>query len=167
MGSGKTSIGQRLAAALQLRFIDTDQQVEEAAGASVSTIFELEGEAGFRRREASAIAEALSGASRLVATGGGAVLAEANRQLLRERSFVAYLRVGIEQQLERLARDRARPLLAGDDRHARLQELAQQRDRLYVDVADLVFEPGQASLASTVTRLRAAVATQWLRGNAT
>ena len=99
MGSGKTSIGRRLADRFGLRFVDADHHVEQQSGASISAIFEHVGETGFRQREAAALASLLAGERLLLATGGGAVLAEANRRLMRERGFVVYLQAGLESQL--------------------------------------------------------------------
>jgi shikimate kinase len=161
MGAGKSSIGRRLAGRLGLRFVDADRRLEELTGASVPVIFECEGEAGFRAREAALIAELCAGRGQLIATGGGAVLAEANRALLRERGFVVYLKVGVEQQLRRLARDRTRPLLAGPDRRERLQALAAQREPLYEAVADLTFDCDRLAVGEAVAQLAATLAPHW------
>jgi shikimate kinase len=107
------------------------------------------------------LAELLSGEGQLIATGGGAVLDDANRAALRERGFVVYLRVGIDQQLRRLARDRTRPLLAGPDRRERLQQLAEQRGPLYESIADLTFDCDRLPLAEAVRRLAAELAPRW------
>jgi shikimate kinase len=161
MGAGKSSIGRRLAGRLGLRFVDTDRQLEEATGASVPVIFEVEGEAGFRARESALLAELCAGRGQLIATGGGAVLSEANRELLRARGFVVYLRVGVEQQLRRLARDRQRPLLAGPDRREKLQALAVQRGPLYDSVADLAFDCDRLTVGDAVAQLAALLAPRW------
>ena len=166
MGAGKSSIGRRLAGRLGLRFVDADRAIEEATGASVPVIFEVEGEAGFRARERALIAELCAGRDQLIATGGGAVLEAANREALRARGFVVYLRLGIEQQLRRLARDRARPLLAGPiqdgmDRRERLQQLAEQRGPLYESIADLAFDCYRLALGEAVERLATELAPRW------
>jgi shikimate kinase len=161
MGAGKSSIGRRLAGRLGLRFVDADRAIEDATGATVPVIFECEGEAGFRAREAALIAELCAGHGQLIATGGGAVLDASNRKALRERGFVVYLRVGIEQQLRRLARDRTRPLLAGTDRRERLQQLAAQRGPLYDEVADLTFDCDRLTVAEAVARLATELAPRW------
>ena len=161
MGAGKSSIGRRLAGRLGLRFVDADRAIEEATGASVPVIFECEGEAGFRARERALIAELCAGRDQLIATGGGAVLEAANREALRQRGFVVYLRVGIEQQLRRLARDTVRPLLAGPDRRERLQQLAAQRGPLYEEIADLTFDCDRLPLAEAVSRLATELAPRW------
>jgi shikimate kinase len=166
MGAGKSSIGRRLAGRLGLRFVDADRAIEDATGATVPVIFECEGEAGFRARESALIAELCAGHGQLIATGGGAVLDERNRATLRARGFVVYLRVGIDQQLRRLARDRTRPLLAGPiqdgmDRRQRLQQLAAQRGPLYDAIADLTFDCDRLTVADAVARLATELAPRW------
>jgi shikimate kinase len=166
MGSGKTSIGKRLAARLGLDFVDADQRLEQVVGATVATVFELEGEAGFRAREAQLLAELMQGSGQVIATGGGAVLLAGNREQLRRRGFVVYIKVGIERQLDRLARDHSRPLLAEGDRRATLETLAATRGPLYEDVADLVFDSDRLSVATTANRIGARVQAQWKREEA-
>lgn len=166
MGAGKTSIGKRLAAQFGLTFVDADHRLEEITGAAVPLIFECEGETGFRQRESALIAELMRGTGQLVATGGGAVLSEDNRAALRARGFVVHLRVGIEQQLDRLARDRSRPLLASGDRREKLESLAHVRTPLYEMVADLGFDSDGLSVGQATERLGQLLATQWRRTEA-
>ena len=166
MGAGKTSIGKRLAARLGLSFVDCDQRLEELTGAPVPVIFDCEGEAGFRARERQLIADLMHGTGQLVATGGGAVLAEDNRRALQAGAFVVWLQAGVARQLERLARDRSRPLLAVPDRQARLEALAAERDPLYRDVADLAFDAGGLGVPSAAERLAALVERRWQRPEA-
>jgi shikimate kinase len=161
MGSGKSSIGKRLAERFRLAFADADREIEARTGASVATIFECTGEAGFRAREHAVLAELLAAEGTVIATGGGAVLDPRTRQLLRERGFVVYLHVGIAQQLARLARDRSRPLLAGEDREGTLQRLAAIRDPLYAGVADLRFDTDSLTAAETAARLGHLLDAQW------
>jgi shikimate kinase len=139
MGAGKSSIGRALAGLLERPFIDLDRAIEAAAGAEIPLIFELEGEAGFRRREREALAAHLAGTGAVIACGGGVILDPDNRQLLRERAFVVHLVASVDEQLERLARDRSRPLLRTGDRRERLRELAREREPLYAGCADLSF----------------------------
>ena len=101
----------------------------------------------------------------VISTGGGAVLSAANRALLRERGFVIYLSVGIDRQLQRLARDHSRPLLAAGDRRQTLEALAAQRNPWYEEIADLVFEAGAASLGTATARLGARIQSDWQRGS--
>lgn len=141
-GAGKTTIGRRLADHYGLSFVDLDLEIERVCGVPVSTVFEIEGEAGFRQRESALLAECSARGGVVMATGAGAVLDAANRRLLAERGYVLWLQATLEQQLERLAQDRARPLLAGVDRVERLTTMAQKRTPLYAEVADLVI-PGE------------------------
>jgi shikimate kinase len=163
MGAGKTSIGKRLAGRLGLRFVDCDHRLEEVTGVAVPVIFECEGEAGFRARETALITELMSHDGQLVATGGGAVLAEANRQALRARGFVVHLRASVAQQLERLAKDRSRPLLAVGDKRARLEALARERGPLYQEVADLGFDADGLTVPIAAERLGALLEQRWQR----
>ncbi|MCI1728624.1 MAG: shikimate kinase [Chiayiivirga sp.] len=166
MGAGKTSIGRRLAGRLGLRFVDVDVALEATTGVSVNVIFEMEGEAGFRERERQLLAELCRGQDQVIATGGGAVLDPANRRVLAESGFIVYLRTGIERQLERLQRDRSRPLLRAPDRRERLLALAAQRAPLYEEIADLVYESDHASVATAADLLLAQLPPHWRRTDA-
>ena len=138
MGAGKTTIGRLLADELGKQFHDSDQFIEERGGADISWIFDVEGEPGFRVRERAAIEDLCALDNIVLATGGGAVLAEENRQHLRKRGFVVYLKATIAQQVERTKRDQKRPLLKNaDDPKAKLTALMELRDPLYRDVADI------------------------------
>jgi shikimate kinase len=165
MGAGKTTIGRRAAELLGLPFFDLDHAIEEHCGADIPLIFELEGESGFRHRESALLAEFAARDGIALATGGGAVLAEDNRRLLKQRGFVVYLETTIDDQLKRLARDRKRPLLAAPDRRERLQALATQRDPLYRDVADFTLAPAHhATVPQAAQRLASSLREQWRRG---
>jgi shikimate kinase len=163
MGAGKSTIGRRLAEHYGLEFHDLDHEVEERTGATVRLIFELEGEAGFRRRETQVLRELLEGDDRLVATGGGSVLAAENREVLVRRGFVVFLSATVGQQLKRLERDKKRPLLAGHDRRARLEALAVERDPLYREVADLVVPGEELSVTNAARRIADALDGVWSR----
>ncbi len=140
MGAGKTTIGRCVASRLHLPFKDSDHEIETLTGASIPLIFELEGEAGFRKREQEMI-EALTQEQPLVlATGGGAVLAEGNRQYLRERGFVIYLRASLNQLLERTRHRKNRPLLQTDNPREKLQQILTAREPLYLATADWVLD---------------------------
>jgi shikimate kinase len=157
MGSGKTTIGKQLAKMFNLRFYDCDQELERLTGASVSLIFDLEGEAGFRTREHQLLEQLTSRKGVLIATGGGAVCREENRGMLRSRGLVVYLKTGIESQLKRLDKDKSRPLLQADDREQRLRDLAERRNPLYDATADLVFTTRNSSVYATARALHAAI----------
>ena len=164
MGAGKSTIGRRTAELLGLPFFDLDHEVEDHSGASIPLIFDVEGEAGFRRRESAALADFAARSGIALATGGGAVLADENRHGLRERGFVVFLETSIEEQLARLARDRKRPLLAAPDRRERLQQLAAIRDPLYRQIADLTLPAGHGgSTAQVARRLADQIGEVWQR----
>lgn len=161
MGAGKSALGRRLAQARGVPFVDLDREIERRAGVDIPAIFAHEGEAGFRRREREALADALDGPLCVLATGGGAVLDAGSRARMRERGFVVHLKIDVEQQLARLARDRSRPLIAGDDREAVLRRLAVERAPLYAEVADLVFPTGHGDPADAASRLAQHLETLW------
>lgn len=137
MGAGKTSIGRHLARHLGLRFIDLDVELEARTGASITLTFEIEGEAGFRKRESDLLGELVHQCGIVLSTGGGAVLDPANRNLLRDHGFVVWLDTDVDTQLNRLHADRQRPLLQFADRRERLLKMAEQRNPLYAQTADL------------------------------
>lgn len=153
MGAGKSTVGRMLAESLGLRFFDLDEILSLRAGASIPLIFEIEGEAGFRRRESVLLDEYTRLPDTVLATGGGCILSESNRQMLAERGTVIYLRTPVDLQLQRLRRDTERPLLQADDRRARLEALAAERDPLYESVADLVLDAEDRPVAATSDRL--------------
>ena len=140
MGAGKSTSGKWLAKKLGRPFIDLDFYIEQQTGTTISTIFELEGEAGFRQRESAALAEVLSHNNQVIATGGGAVLLEHNRLLMKQRGVVLYLHISPELQLQRLATDKKRPLLQTPDRAERLQSLSEIRTPIYRACADLTLD---------------------------
>jgi len=147
MGAGKTSHGKWLARQLGQRFIDLDALIEQNTGASITDIFDKEGEAGFRKRESQTLAHVLSEHDQVLSTGGGAVLSEANRQLMRERGLIIHLHITPEQQLQRLANDRKRPLLQGSNRAERLQQLAEIRTPIYRACADISLDLSQVPMS--------------------
>ena len=135
MGAGKTTIGRQLAELLHWEFLDSDHEIEARTGANIPWIFDIEGEAGFRQREEHVIDVLTQRRHVVLATGGGAVMREANRRHLHERGTVIYLETTVERSLERTARDQNRPLLQTADPRARLTELLRIRDPLYREVA--------------------------------
>lgn len=157
MGSGKTTVGLRLARLLELEFMDCDHELEAQTGASVSLIFDVEGEKGFRERETRMLKTMSERDGVLIATGGGVVLRPENRELLRRSGLVVYLKTSVAQQLKRLSRDHSRPLLQTDDREGRLRRLAAERDPLYEEVADIVYPSQNRSLDAAAQRLAAQI----------
>lgn len=151
MGAGKTTIGRLLARRLRMRFLDSDQEIERRCGVKVPLIFEIEGEPGFRARESQVLAELTALEGIVLATGGGVVLAPANRERLAAAGTVIYLRAKPEDLYERVRNDRNRPLLATPDPLARLRELYVERDPLYQEVADIVIDTGRQTV-SALTR---------------
>jgi shikimate kinase len=143
MGAGKTTIGRLLSKTLKLQFIDLDTEIEKRCGADIPWIFDVEGEAGFRKRESQLLNDITASTGILLATGGGAVLREQNRRLLQQRGYVVYLTASADQLLERTAHDRNRPLLQVDDPAAVIDALLRERDPLYREIADLVIATEQ------------------------
>lgn len=153
MGAGKTTVGRQLAAALGYAFVDSDHEIEARTGADIPWIFEVEGEAGFRRREAQVIDD-LTRRSRIVlATGGGAILLGENRTALHDRGFVVYLSADIDQLLARTARDRNRPLLRTPDPRAVFETLLAEREPLYREVAHLVLNTNAGNVREAVATI--------------
>ncbi|RLW60440.1 MAG: shikimate kinase I [gamma proteobacterium symbiont of Stewartia floridana] len=138
MGAGKTTVGRQLAEYFRKEFIDSDLEIQRRTGVDIPTIFEFEGEEGFRQREQEVIDELTQREEVVLATGGGAVIREQNRKALSSRGLVIYLHCTVEQQFERTHRDKNRPLLQTDDPMAKLKSLMAERDPLYRQTADLL-----------------------------
>jgi shikimate kinase len=147
MGAGKTTVGRLLAKHYGCAFFDSDHEIEARTGVKIPLIFEIEGEAGFRKREEAAITELTARQGIVLATGGGAVLSPVNRENLRKNGVVIYLRGTPEHLYERTRHDRNRPLLQTGNPLAKLHELYTQRDPLYREVADIVVDTGRQSVA--------------------
>lgn len=152
MGSGKTTIGRQLARRLGRTFMDSDHEIEARTGVGIPTIFEIEGEEGFRRREAQVIGELVKEPGIVLATGGGAILAAESRKALREHGWVVYLNVPPVLLWSRTRNDRNRPLLQVEDPLARLESLYQIRDPLYRETAHFIVDGGRLA-PSAITHL--------------
>ena len=157
MGAGKTTLGRQLARRLAKRFVDADHELEARLGVPIPTIFEIEGEAGFRDREEAIIAELVVGTDIVLATGGGAVMRAASRACLKENGTVIYLHARPDTLWLRVRHARHRPMLHAADPRARLAELYALRDPLYREVADHVIESDRDAVLRFVRTLDAAV----------
>ncbi len=155
MGAGKTTVGKQLAKVLHFDFVDSDHEIERRTGAGIPLIFDIEGEEGFRRWEKAVIEDLTQRRSLVLATGGGAVKDEDNRNLLRQRGVVVYLRATADQLFQRTAKDRNRPLLQTENPRAKIEELIVARDPLYQEVADIVVDTGAGSARNVVKQITA------------
>jgi shikimate kinase len=153
MGSGKTAVGKELARDLGLEFLDSDLEIEKRTGVDIPYIFEKEGEAGFRAREAAVIADLCKLEGVVVATGGGAVLNDRSRERLAATGLVIYLKTGVEEQLKRTRRAQHRPLLANGNRRETLELLAQVRAPLYAEIADISVDTSGKRVRAVATTL--------------
>lgn len=153
MGAGKTTIGRQLARQLEIDFYDSDWEIESRTGVDIPMIFEYEGEDGFRRRECAVIAELTRLAPIVLATGGGAVLAQENRQCLNENGFVVYLRCPVSRQMERTMHDNNRPLLNQDQPQEKLENLMRIRGPLYQSCADIIVDTGNLSSRMAIKKI--------------
>lgn len=153
MGSGKTTMGKALARHLDKTFVDSDEEIQKRTGVTIPHIFDVEGEAGFRQRETGVICDLVGRENLVLATGGGAVLAEQNRKVLKQNGIVVYLKASVHDLWQRTRHDRNRPLLQTEDPRAKLNELFLQRDPLYREVADIVIQSGKQSVHSLMLHL--------------
>jgi shikimate kinase len=153
MGAGKTTIGRQLAQSLGMEFRDSDQEIQNRTGVDIPTIFEYEGEDGFRQREEQVIDDLTQVENQVLATGGGAVIRPLNRQHLSARGIVFYLACSAEQQYERTYRDRNRPLLQTDQPLERLRELLAEREPLYRSTADYEISTERRNAGAVVNEI--------------
>ncbi|WP_222846765.1 shikimate kinase [Chitinolyticbacter meiyuanensis] len=155
MGAGKTTVGRALAKATGKHFYDSDHEIESRTGVRIPTIFEVEGETGFRAREAAMIAELAAQKDIVLATGGGAVLNPDSRAALARGGFVIYLRASVDDIYQRTAHDKNRPLLQTANPKERIRELFEARDPLYREVADLTVDTSRQSVQQLTQALLA------------
>ena len=153
MGAGKSTVGRALAGELATSFFDSDAEIEARAGVDIAWIFEIEGEAGFREREHRVLAALCEEPPAVIATGGGAIVTEANRLLMARSGFVVYLEATIKEQVRRTKKDEKRPLLAGKNRQEVLTELMEIREPLYQASADLVLPTAGCNARELVKRI--------------
>ena len=153
MGSGKTTVGKYVAKSLNYEFMDSDQKIEERAGANISWIFDVEGEEGFRNREVAIIDELTLKRGIVLSTGGGAILRKESRERLRHRGLVIYLKASAEQILKRTAKDIKRPLLQTKNREQVVKDLINKRDPLYQEIADITVTTGNGKISDVTQKI--------------
>ena len=153
MGAGKSSIGKRLAKRIEREFYDSDRVLEERTGVAITTIFELEGELGFRNRETNILKDLVQLDNAVIATGGGVILRETNRKLMKSSGTIVFLQTSIDTQLKRTRHDKKRPLLQTGNRRAKLMALAKERDPVYEDLADITICTNSQSISSSVSQI--------------
>ncbi len=159
MGAGKTTIGKLLAKHLSKDFYDTDVEIEKRTGVKIPVIFDLEGEAGFRRRETAVIQELTQLSNIVMATGGGAVIADENQQLLKANGTVIYLRANVNELWHRTRNDKHRPLLQNVDIHAKLEQLYAERNPIYTQTATHIVDTGNQPVSTIIAKIEALIKT--------
>lgn len=159
MGAGKTTLGKAVAKNLGKTFYDSDHVIEERTGVKIATIFELEGEEGFRRRETSVIEELTQQKDIVLATGGGAILSEQNRLCLKQRGHVIYLRASVNHLWHRMRYDKHRPLLQNVDIKEKLAQLYKDRNELYAEAATIVIDTGAQPVSQIIKNIQRAIKT--------
>lgn len=153
MGAGKTTIGKMLASELAYDFLDSDREIERRAGADISWIFDVEGEEGFRKREANVIQDLAHGNRSVIATGGGAVLSEETRKLLKSQGYTAYVYAPLHILLERTAQDKSRPLLQVENPEEKFRKILEEREDLYKEVANISLDSHRLSSKQLVSQI--------------
>ena len=159
MGAGKTTIGKLLAKHLSKDFYDTDVEIEKRTGVKIPVIFDLEGEAGFRRRETAVIQELTQLSNIVMATGGGAVIADENQQLLKANGTVIYLRANVNELWHRTRNDKHRPLLQNVDIHAKLEQLYAERNPIYTQTATHIVDTGNQPVSTIIAKIETLIKT--------
>jgi shikimate kinase len=158
MGSGKTSVGRRLACVLKRDFFDSDFEIVARTGVAIDHIFDVEGEEGFRQREINMLSELCEIPNIVIATGGGIVIKPENRELLKRDSFVVYLSSSIKQLVSRTARSKSRPLLEkSTNREKTIRELIEKREPLYQEVADVVIDTTGKKLYAIINEIKKSI----------
>ncbi|HIB27757.1 MAG TPA: shikimate kinase [Candidatus Thioglobus sp.] len=158
MGSGKTSVGRRLACVLKRDFFDSDFEIVARTGVAIDHIFDVEGEEGFRQREINMLSELCEIPNIVIATGGGIVIKPENRELLKRDSFVVYLSSSIKQLVSRTARSKSRPLLEkSTNREKTIRELVEKREPLYQEVADVVIDTTGKKLYAIINEIKKSI----------
>ena len=155
MGSGKSTVGRHLADLLNCPFIDSDAEIESRAGADIPWIFDVEGEAGFRRRETTVLKDLVEQPAAVIATGGGAILATENRELMARAGVVVFLNVSVARQLKRTGSGEGRPLLQQGDREETLNQLMAEREPLYRALADVIISAGGGNARKVARQIEA------------
>jgi shikimate kinase len=163
MGAGKTTVGKSLASYLNKTFIDSDHEIQKRTGVKISVIFEIEGEAGFRKREAEMLRELLKINNIVLATGGGVILNKENRELLKQNGTIVYIRATVDELWNRTRHDKSRPILQTLDLQAKLAELYDQRDPIYRETAHVIVESGKQSIHQMVKLIAQQLANPALR----
>ncbi len=153
MGAGKSTIGRQLALELGKKFWDSDTEIEQKTGVRIDVIFDIEGEQGFRQRETCMLRDLVEQRGIVLATGGGAVLAPENRQMLKNNGLIIYLKASPEHLAGRVRLDRRRPLLQSGDKLVKIRELMEQREPFYQELADIVVHTGSRSVARVVKEI--------------
>jgi len=154
MGSGKTTVGKRLAKSLKIDFYDADHEIIDKTGVSVDHIFDIEGEVGFRKRESKAIKELCNKSNIVLATGGGAVLLEENRSIIKKAGSVIYLSSSVDQILRRTAKSKTRPLLEkSTNRRQTISNIINSRDPLYREVATIIINTNGKKLNEVINEI--------------
>jgi len=154
MGSGKTTVGKLLAKQLDKTFVDCDEEIQRRTGVTITHIFDVEGEEGFRQRETAALEELVQRSNIVLATGGGAPLSQINRDLLSRSGIVVYLKSSVHDLWHRTKHDQNRPLLQTADPRATLQALYEKRDPLYSSIADIEIHTGKQNVQILLSRLQ-------------
>lgn len=153
MGAGKTTIGRQLSKKLSMVFYDSDHEIEQRTGADIPLIFEIEGEAGFRKRESQTLAELVLLDNIVLSTGGGAVLDSINRENLSDNGFVIYLKSTPEKLYRRTADDKRRPLLQGTDRLAQIKSILNEREPVYLSLANEVVDTDSLTVKQILQKI--------------